>query len=106
MKVGIISDAHIPHWFERWGVIAERIRASIDKAKPDLLIDASDMMADADAMASLQQEWNVPIVSVRGNHDYYHKIGLDRSATATDMRSAASASRRPRCGSTSTATTR
>ena len=76
MKVGIISDAHIPHWSARWSVVAERIRASIDKAKPDLLIDAGDMMADADEVATLQQEWNAPIISVRGNHDYYHKDWL------------------------------
>jgi predicted phosphodiesterase len=76
MKVAIISDAHVPHWRDRWVGVAERIRASIDDAKPDLLIDAGDMMASPDQMARLQDEWNVPIVSVRGNHDYYHRDWL------------------------------
>jgi predicted phosphodiesterase len=76
MKIAIISDAHIPHWSERWSLLARSIRASIEEAKPDLLIDAGDMMADAEGMARLQSEWSVPIISVRGNHDYYHKNWL------------------------------
>jgi predicted phosphodiesterase len=71
MKIGVISDLHVPHWLGRWPYIAEDIRASIATERPDLIVDAGDMQLSPADREHLAGEWGVPIRTVRGNHDYY-----------------------------------
>lgn len=70
MKLAIISDMHHFHWTRVYGSNDKRypvttITESLEKNKPDLMIDAGDYEKIFD--------WPVPTLYIPGNHDYYGK---------------------------------
>jgi len=68
-KIGILSDLHLHHWASK--ALGEKlvasVRESIEQEKPDLVLDAGDYEVDWDTGLT------VPVIKVRGNHDYYGK---------------------------------
>ncbi len=73
LKVAIISDLHLNHW-KRDGLlndVRQTLQKSIEKEKPDLIIDAGDC-----EQLSLLKRWIDPYkcISILGNHDWYGKM--------------------------------
>lgn len=70
MKVAIISDLHLFHWdnpvWKDSGFYpVTQIKKSLERNKPDLILDAGDYEIDID--------WGVKSFKIPGNHDYYGK---------------------------------